>query len=318
MQAQNAPARSMPAQKLAAPANPAEGTSPRSMDYRLGPGDVLKIGVYGVPELGRSTRISNSGKLHFPGVGVMMVAGMTQGDLSEEITKRLRESGQVKNPVVEVVVQQYRAQPVYILGEVMMPGQFVISDEMRVLDLLTLAAGFNEVASKTGYLYRRKLKDPNSASPSPEATSEDEAIPLDFPAITSGSHPELNLALRGGDILYVPVSPKKRYFVIGEVFKTGVFDLDSDEHLLASAALARAGGPQPTAKLTKGFVVRYKEKGEREEIAVDFGAILHGKKQDFEIHANDIIFIPGDAVKTLGYGLLTNLPSSAGRALVLH
>jgi polysaccharide export outer membrane protein len=283
--------------------------------YRLGPGDVLKIDVYGLPELGRTARISNSGKIHFQSLGIFSVVGLTSNELELDIAKRLRDAGQVKNPSVSVEITDHRALPVYILGEIELPGQFIMTDKMTVLDLLVLAAGFNEVASKVGYLYRRKLKDPVDGmfQTAPEATQEEEAILLDFPAITSGTHPELNLELRGGDILYVPVGPRNRYFVVGDVLKTGSFDLDPERNLLASEAIAKAGGPNKTAKLNQGIVVRYNDDQKREEVAVDFDAILRGKKADFEIRPGDVIFIPGSTVKTLGYGLLNVLPGMAGR-----
>lgn len=298
---------------------PAGGAGTAASEYLLGPGDVVNISVFGVAELDKSTRISNSGKLHFPGLGILLVANMGAGQLEQEIGRRLDEAGLVKNPTVHVRVAQKRAQPVYILGEVMMPGQFVINDEMRVLDLLTLAAGFNDVASPVGYLYRRKLEEPDPAAPGAPrvATTADEAIEIDFAALTAGTRPELNLRLRGGDILYVPVAPRSRYFIVGDVNQTGGFDVRTSEPMLVTEALARAGGPTRTAKLSKGILVRVSASGDREQIPVDFNAILKGKKQDFEVRPNDIIFMPGSKAKTLAYGLLNAIPSTAARLAVV-
>jgi polysaccharide export outer membrane protein len=289
-------------------------------EYRLGPGDVISVGVFGVPGLTKSARISNSGKFHFPNLGVLQVAGMTAQELEADIARRLTAAGLVKNPTVQVVVTQYRAQPVYILGEVMMPGQFVITDEMRVLDLLTLTAGLNEAASDTGYLYRRKVKDisENGSGQTVETTNEEEVIPLDLPAITSGANPSLNLMLRGGDILYVPARLKRRYFVVGDVQQTGAFEIPTGQRLLAMEAIAKAGGPTRTAKTAKGLVIRYDGNGARQEIALDLNAILKGKRQDMEIVPNDVIYVPGSSAKTLGYGLLNMLPTTAGRLAVIR
>lgn len=289
-----------------------------AVEYKLGPGDVISIGVYNIPDLNRTTRVSNSGKIHYPSLGVMKVAGVSPHDLQVEIARRLQESGQVKDPTVQVTVLEQRAQPVYILGEIQFPGQFVINGQMRMLDLITLAGGFTDGTSNKAYLYRRKLKDPDvSPIDAPDKMWEDEATLVDFKALLSGSHPDLNIELRGGDILYVPLAPRNRYFVVGEVLKTGVFDLDAGQQLLASEALARAGGPARTAKLSKGIVVRYDDNGERKEVPIDFDAILHGKKPDFDIKPEDVIFIPGSSIKTLGFGLLNTLPGLAGRAMVI-
>ncbi|MCC7176490.1 MAG: polysaccharide biosynthesis/export family protein [Bryobacterales bacterium] len=288
-------------------------------DYRVGPGDILAISVFGLPELEASARITNSGKIHMPRVGILKVAGMSTSEIENTISERLVKAELVKYPTVQVRVKDYRAQPVYILGEVMVPGQFIITNDMYLTDLITLGMGFNEVASPVGYLYRRKLKD-ESQSPveAPQATQQDEAIPIDFAALSSGKHPELNLKLRGGDILYVPVAPQTRYFVVGEVRSAGSFDMRGAETLLASEAIARAGGPARTAKLSKAIVVRQEADGRRVEMSADFEAILKGKKPDFPIKPNDIIFVPGSAIKTLGYGLLNAVPGTAGRMAIFY
>ncbi len=50
-------------------------------------------------------------------------------------------------------------------------------------------------------------------------------------------------------------------------------------------------------------------KGERQELPVNFADILKGKKEDFVVRANDIIFVPGSNAKSIGYGLLNAAPS---------
>jgi len=81
------------------------------------------------------------------------------------------------------------------------------------------------------------------------------------------------------------------------------------KQVLASQAIAKSGGPLKTAKMSKGMLMRYDEDGKRQELPVDFKAILLGKKPDFPVMPSDIIFIPGSSVKTVGYGLLAILPT---------
>jgi hypothetical protein len=54
-----------------------------------------------------------------------------------------------------------------------------------------------------------------------------------------------------------------------------------------------------------GILVRYDDKGARQEIQVDFGDILKGKTEDFVVRPNDIVFVPGSKIKTLTTGLVT-------------
>jgi polysaccharide biosynthesis/export protein len=295
-----------------------------AIDYRIGPGDLLAVSVFGADAFEHRSRVSNSGRIHVPFVGAMHVAEMTVRQLEAELAERLRAMELVRDPWVSVRIEQYRARPVYVLGEVMNPGQYMIKDEMRVVDLITLAIGLNEVASDVGYLYRRKPVPPDSdvpgamgSDPSGQvAAVTDEAIPIDLDALMTGTRPELNFLLQAGDVLYVPEGRKEHFFVIGDVRRPGVFELSRDQSLSLTQAIVAAGGPLRTAKTSRAMVVRVDESGTREELRIDFKALLQGRRPDLPVQPNDIIFIPGSSAKSLGYGLLTLVPGIATRTLV--
>jgi len=279
--------------------------------YRVGPGDLLSLSVLDAPLLGVTARVSNSGKIHVPYLGVIRVTDLTTSQVEANVAEMLRSRGLVNEPWVTVKIDEYRSQPVYILGEVMLPGQFVMTKEMYLTDLITLGGGFNDVATPVGYLYRRKA---NAGLLPPGEAPTDEAIAIDFRALNEGTNPELNVRMRGGDVLYVPQRQRDYFFVVGDVHGPGHYE-KTDDMLLASRALSMAGGPTRTAKLSKGFLVRFAKDGSRQEFPVDFDAILRGRKPDFRIEANDIVFVPGSAAKILGYGLLGVIPSVVtGRA----
>lgn len=306
----------------ATPQAPAAGAE-REPGYRIGPGDLLSIAVSNIKQFEQTVRVSNTGKIHVPFLGVIKVADMTPSELERHLAERLRDGGLVKDPWVGVSIQQYRAQPVYILGEVMDPGQFVIRDEMYLIDLITLAGGFNDVATPVGYLYRRRPDTGAAAATNGDATNTgvtnggvttgssgqaDEALEIDFRALNEGNRPDLNVKLRGGDVLYVPQRRKEHFFVVGDVNKPGAYEFPEPATLLTSQALAKAGGPMRTAKLNKAILVRFDEAGRRLELPVDIRAVFAGKKPEVPLKPNDIIFVPGSTAKTLAYGLLGAVP----------
>lgn len=297
----------VPARAQAPSADPAAPEAAREPGYRIGPGDLLSIGVSNVKQFDQTVRVSNTGKIHVPFLGVLKVADMTPSELERLVTERLREDGLVKDPWVSVSIQQYRAQPVYILGEVMDPGQFVIRDEMYLIDLITLAGGFNDVATPVGFLYRRR-PDAGTADAQP-----DEAIEINFRALNEGLQPELNVKLRGGDVLYVPQRRKEFFYVVGDVNQPGAYELPDPAMMLSSQAVAKAGGPMRTAKLSKAILVRFDEQGRRLELPVDIKAVFEGRKPEVRILPNDILFVPGSTAKTLAYGLLGAVPMAVER-----
>ncbi len=290
----------------------------RVEDYRIGPGDSLSISVFGFYEFKQTIRVSNSGKIHVPRIGILKVIGMTPHQLQDEIARQLIQRDLIKDPHVQVGIAEYRAHTVYILGEVIMPGQFLMTHEMYLADLLALSQGFNEYASPIGYLYRTAVDAPGTdAAEMPRDSSQEEAIEIDFQKLFDGTRPDLNIRLRGGDVLYCPQRRRIDYYVVGEVRNPGVFEMQFNQETLITQAIAKAGGPSKTAKLSKGLLVRYNQSGERQELAVDFKAVLEGKKPDFAVLPNDVIFIPGSSAKTLAYGILGIIPRVALTATTL-
>jgi protein involved in polysaccharide export with SLBB domain len=104
--------------------------------------------------------------------------------------------------------------------------------------------------------------------------------------------------------------------VIGDVLSAGSFEIPPGKSLTAAQAIAWAGGPTKTAKMSKGMLVRYEADGRRTELPIDFAAVIKGAKPDFDIRPNDVIFVPGSQGKTLTLGLLNQVPNLLATALV--
>jgi polysaccharide biosynthesis/export protein len=302
----------------------------REQDYRIGPADVLAIGVLGIKEFssvaqpGLTVTVSNSGKIHLPYLGTMTVNNTTVSQLKSEIARRLREQDLIREPQVQVQVTEYRAHNVYIIGEVMQGGQFMLRHEMHLRDLIAVAKNLDSDVNSIIYVYRRRPVRSESGGTVPvnnSATSDstlNEVVKINVDELMNGTRPELNLEMQGGDIVYCPMQAPERFYVVGDVNSPGVIALPkrSEGGLLGSQALSLAGGPTRTAKLNKGLVIRFNEDGTRQELAFDFNAIIQGKKPDFAVKPNDVIYIPGSQAKTLGYGFLGIVPSIASTALI--
>ena len=69
-------------------------------------------------------------------------------------------------------------------------------------------------------------------------------------------------------------------------------------------AIALAQGTNYKAALERGIVFRESAGGKREELRVDIGSVMAGKKEDVPIMANDIVLVPNSRGKTIGGALL--------------
>jgi protein involved in polysaccharide export with SLBB domain len=123
---------------------------------------------------------------------------------------------------------------------------------------------------------------------------------------------------QGGDVLYVPQKKTEVFFVVGDVIRSGALTMPEAEKVLVSRALSMAGGVLKTAKMSKGMLVRTDAHGNREELHLDFAAILRGKQPDFPIQPNDVIYIPGSTTKSIGYGLIGAIPNVATDAATVR
>lgn len=107
--------------------------------YRLGPGDRVKVIVFGHDDLSGEFAIDGAGRLSLPLIREVTAAGLSAADLELVIAEKLKPD-YVKNPRVSVEVLTYR--PFYIIGEVKNPGSYPYVSGMTVVNAVALAGGF--------------------------------------------------------------------------------------------------------------------------------------------------------------------------------
>jgi polysaccharide export outer membrane protein len=178
---------------LAGPPNadkkPAPGAVQLAPDYRLGPGDKLRIEVYKDPQVSQSLQVRPDGKITLPLVGDIDAAGRTPEELRDTIANQLKEY--ITNPVVTVIVVEALASNVYVMGEVATPGPVLLHGPTTVLQALAMAGGFKEFAN---------TKDVRVLRPQADGTMQ--TIKFNYnDAIKGEKRP---MFLRAGDTVVVP------------------------------------------------------------------------------------------------------------------
>src|SRR5687767_240769 len=87
-------------------------------DYRLGPGDLLRVNVFGSPELSGEVRVSETGNITYPLIGQVQVAGKSPAQVEAQLVSQFTGGGYLRNPQVSVLVVEYRSQKVSVMGHV--------------------------------------------------------------------------------------------------------------------------------------------------------------------------------------------------------
>lgn len=204
----------------------------------LGPGDVLKISVFGNPDLGLETKVSDSGHISFPLLGPVKVAGMGVSSAEKKLSSSLTEGGFLKNAQVNILVTQLQSQQISVLGQVNRPGRYPVDGKRSLVDMLALAGGANGDSADAVTLVRVK-----------EGQTTKEVVDL-AEMIRSGDMSK-NLDLFPGDIIFVDRAPK--FYIYGEVQRPGAYRLDRG--MTVVQALSVSGGLTPRGT-DRGIVVR--------------------------------------------------------------
>jgi polysaccharide export outer membrane protein len=166
---------------------------PRKQEFTLGPSDVLRVNVWRNPELSGDVTIRPDGNVSLPLVGDVHAAGRSSGDVRAEIAKRLQAylKDEANNVTVSIVtISSYRF---VVNGNVERMGVFTSNRYVTVSEAIALAGGPNRFASPDEAVIIRE--DPGKGK---------KRIPINYPAILKGTHPEHDLPLLAGDIVYIP------------------------------------------------------------------------------------------------------------------
>ncbi|MET0309793.1 MAG: polysaccharide biosynthesis/export family protein [Sphingomonas sp.] len=114
--------------------------------YRLGPGDELRVVVYGFDSMTNAYTVSDAGTISLPLISSLEVEGLSTAELETAISGQLRTRDLAPRASVSVQVQKFR--PFYILGEVQRPGQYPYVPGMTVLTAVSIAGGYTFRANK--------------------------------------------------------------------------------------------------------------------------------------------------------------------------
>ena len=166
---------------------------PRKQEFILGPSDVLRVNVWRNPDLSGEATVRPDGTISLPLVGDVRAAGRPAGEVRAEISKRLQAYLKDDANNVTIAISAINSYRFVVNGNVEHTGVFASNRYVTVSEAIALAGGPNRFASADDAVIIRD-----------EPGKGKKRIPIDYPAILKGTHPEQDLPLVAGDIVYVP------------------------------------------------------------------------------------------------------------------
>jgi polysaccharide export outer membrane protein len=173
-----------------------DGGSFAAAVYKIGPGDVLDVSVFKVPELGRTVTVADTGTVNLPLTGEIVAVGRTPQDVEREVTRKLGAK-YLQSPQVTVSIKEYNSQRVTVDGAVKRPGVFPYRSSVSLLQVIAMADGLDANSDAAVVVFR-------------QTAGERQAARFDIDAIRNGEAPDP--AVKPGDVVVVGSSAAKEAF----------------------------------------------------------------------------------------------------------
>jgi polysaccharide export outer membrane protein len=263
----------------------------------LEPGDQVTVKLYGDSDYVATARVSATGNVLMPMVGVVHFEGLTTIQAEQLLSEKLSAAGMYHEPQITLLVTDGPAQNITVIGEV--HASIPAIGNRHLLDVLFLAGGLPASASHTITINRPGLADP---------------IIVDI-----GNDPlnlrQNDIPVFAGDIIVV--ARIGVVYVLNGFKAVGMFPLNGYGPLTMTELAAMSGGVNSVAKYNDLRIIR--TIGNRRTVTVvDIKKIENGKAPDPILQPNDIVYMPNSAFKSFFVGgTLSSILSYASLAISL-
>jgi len=244
-------------------------------EYVVGPHDRLAITVFDEPTLTKTVTIDSDGTFDFPLVGRIKAGGLSVRQITADLRKRLGPpDGVLVNPQVNIEVETYRSQVVYVNGQVRLPGAVPLKGAMTVMDVLAQAGSPTPEAGSFVEIYRKSGGQPSPGPVDPSKSDAAERVTMED--LRNGRAQQI--LLRDGDTVNVP---KAQTFIVNGFVRTpNTYVLEGE--VTVQKAIAMAGGVTERGALSRTKIQRM----------VDGKLVEIKAKMTDLVQANDTIVVP--------------------------
>jgi len=277
-------------------ASPPSAVQHSNSEMLIGGGDLLQVTVYGT-DFDRQARVSDTGEISLPLLGTVKVGGLSIGEAEQLVGRELVRKGYFNDPQVSIFDREYATQAISVLGEVQKPGIYPLPGARTLFDAISAAGGTTEKAGNEVTITHRGHTD------------NPQVVPLSY---VGDSSVHSNVKVLPGDTIVV--AKAGIVYVVGDVHKPSGIVMQNS-HLTALQAIAMAEGTNPTAALNRSKLIRKTPEGLK-EVPLPLKKILAAKAPDWNLQADDILFVPSSAAKSAARrGLEAVVQAATGLAI---
>jgi protein involved in polysaccharide export with SLBB domain/capsular polysaccharide biosynthesis protein len=248
--------------------------------FTLGPGDVLRISLYGAPEFTKADiTVAPDGRVGFLEAQDVVATGRTIDEFREALDQAL--AGFRRAPRTMVSPVAFNSKKYCVLGKVNQRGVYSLEHPTTVLEAVARAKGF-EVG-----LRERDSIDLVDLGRS-FLMRGGKRLAVNFERMFLDGDLTQNVTLAPGDYLFFPSTGLKEIHVIGDVRYPG--SVTHTERIGAVGAIAIRAGFNEKAYKSRVLVIRG-SLDNPQTFVVNCNDILAGEAPDFPLEPKDIVYV---------------------------
>lgn len=255
--------------------------APAPLDYILGPGDEIRIQLFGNVTINRAIKVNREGNVIIPELGVIQASGIRFSDFISKVQSTVEAS--LIGTSVELSLSKIRSIQIFVLGNAFQPGAYTVSSLTNISNVLFFAGG----PSLNGSLREIQLK-----------RNGEEIGTFDFYNLLVRGDTSTDLKLISNDVIVInPVG--KTISIDGEIKNPAIYELKNEESFLD--LIDFSSGFTSKADKTKITLSKIANNGERIYANYSFEQI-----KDLILDDGDEIFIhslsntPRNVIKVVG------------------
>jgi polysaccharide export outer membrane protein len=257
------------------------GDVPVTPDYVIGPGDDLRLQIWGQVNLRGSFPVDRTGSISLPGAGTIHVAGLRFDQVTDFLRSHLARI--YRNFDLNVNMGQLRSIQVFVVGEARMPGSYTLGSLSTLLNALFISGGPKPQGSLRDIQVKRGGKT---------------IVHFDLYDMLLNGDKSNDVQLSSGDVIFIPPAGEQ-VAVVGSVNNPAIYELRGETTI--EQVLKLAGGRTNIAVNSQARVERIDNHTVRSIVNVNLSEPTAFNVQDGDIvTVNAIVDRFKDAVTLRG------------------
>jgi protein involved in polysaccharide export with SLBB domain len=214
----------------------ADSAAPAPNEYVLGPGDEVRIQIWGTVDFAGNQTLDRNGQINLPKIGAITLGGVQVKDLEAVLKKQV---GTVFNNVsVNAALGKLRGITVYVVGQANQPGTYNLNSLSTLVNAVFASGGPNTNGSMRQIELKRGGKTVTT---------------LDLYDFIGKGDKSKDAALQPGDVIMIPPAGP-RMALVGATDHAAIYEIK--ENAKVRDVLALGGGLSSLASHQKALLER--------------------------------------------------------------